>query len=77
MTTRLYKIEYVELNPVEAEESEDGLEILEIIAEVDGDVDDAITFWAKDMDWTIVNYSELIPKEEPKIYMASTNYLEL
>ncbi|MBD2536934.1 hypothetical protein H6G97_50090 [Nostoc flagelliforme FACHB-838] len=72
----LYKIEYVEMTPAEAEESEEGLEILEVIAEVDGDPFDAINSWAKDMEWSIVNYRQ-VKEGIPFIYLSPTGYIEL
>ncbi len=76
MTTELYKIEYVEMTPAQAEESEEGLEFLELIAEVDGDAFDAIHFWARDMEWSLIRYDE-IKEGTPELYISPTHYMEL
>ena len=76
MATELYKIEYVEMTPAQAEESEDGLEILEVVVEVDGDVFEAVNFWAIDMEWTLVNYNQ-IEEGIPKLYLSPTHYMVL
>ncbi|MEH2135113.1 hypothetical protein [Nostoc sp.] len=76
MAIELYKIEYVEMTPSEAEDSEEGLEILEVVAEVDGDVFDAVHFWAIDMEWTLVNHNQ-IGEGIPKLYLSPTHYMVL
>lgn len=75
MTTELYKIEYVEMTPAQAEESDD-LEFLEVIAQVDDDAFEAINFWAIDMEWTLVNYDQ-VQEGIPKLYMSPTHYMVL
>ncbi|MBD2479972.1 hypothetical protein [Anabaena sp. FACHB-83] len=73
----LYKVTYVEMTPDEAEES-DGLELLDLIAEIDGNVDDAVCFWAADQGYSIVNWKQLTSvNKEPEMYMSPCSYIYL
>ncbi|MEH1817483.1 MAG: hypothetical protein V7L31_00025 [Nostoc sp.] len=76
MTTELYKIQYVEMTPAQVEESEDELEILEIVAEVEGDAFEAIHFWIIDMEWSIVDYHQ-VKGVIPLVFLSPMHYMAL
>ncbi|MBD2516856.1 hypothetical protein H6G93_17895 [Nostoc sp. FACHB-973] len=72
----LYKIEYLEMTPAQEEESDEWVDALEIIAEVDGDPFEAIHFWIIDMEWSIIDYRQ-VEEGIPAIYLSPTHYMEL
>jgi len=79
MTTELYEIEYVEMTPAqleESKESEEWVEILEIIAEVEGDAFDAIHFWVIDKEWSLIDYRQ-VKQGVPLAFLSPTHYMAL
>ncbi|MBN3957517.1 MAG: hypothetical protein HWQ39_01245 [Nostoc sp. NMS8] len=64
------------MTPAQVEESEDGLEILEIVAEVEGDAFEAIHFWIIDMEWSLVDYHK-VKGAIPLAFLSPTHYIAL
>lgn len=69
----LYRVFYAECPPGEYEEGE--TEILNMIAECNEDIDEAVVFWGVTMEYNVVDYEEISEKYPIDIRLCNEDFI--